>query len=67
MMNLVEHFIVTVHAVEDVTNKFKKKEPSERILAVDLTYNCYGRVKRQVHYFRESEWNQAVDKGYFLA
>lgn len=64
-MNLVEHFIVTVHAVEDVTRKMK--EPSERILAVDLTYNCYGRVERQVRHFRESEWNQAVERGYFLA
>ena len=48
-MNLLEHYIIEIHSVTDITNKYTErtgKELKEPLLDVDLTYDCYGGVKR---------------------
>lgn len=69
-MNLLEHYIKEVHSVVDVTDEFKKHgaiDNSEKMLQVDLTYDCYGQVKRTSRYFYKEEWEESQRDGYFLA
>lgn len=60
-MNMLKHYIVEIHSVKDVTDKFnnaltpylKLKEP---LLEVDLTVNCYGDIRRKVVQFPKSKF-----------
>ena len=69
-MNILEHYIKEIHSAEDVTDLFEEKNgypPHEQLFKVDLTYDCYGLIKREVRYFFKTEWEDAQKKGYFLA
>lgn len=71
-MNMLEHYIVEIHSVKDVTDKFnndltpylKLKEP---LLEVDLTVDCYGDVRRTVVQFPKSKFESIKEKGYYMA
>ena len=65
-MNLLEHYIKEVHFVTDVTNKLAYPT-SEPLYAVDLTYDCYGRIARIPKQFYKSDWEKTVERGYFMA
>lgn len=69
-MNLVEHHIVKVHSVKDISDEFEQNVgflPYEPLIEVDLTYNCYGRITRIPKQFFKSDWEEAVENGYFMA
>lgn len=69
-MNLIEHRIVEIHSVEDVTEQFERKvgiKPREPFFQVDLTHDCYGQVTREKKYFYQTEWEVAKLKGYFMS
>lgn len=69
-MNILEHYIEAVHSVIDVTEQFEKSQgypPLEQLFKVDLTYDCYGLIKRETRFFSKTEWEDAQKKGYFLA
>ena len=69
-MNVLEHYIKEIHSVTDITNKFTEHcgyEPSEPLLKVDLTYNCYGITKRDNMTFWKSNFERAKKQGYFTA
>ena len=69
-MNLLEHYIKEIHGVKDITNKFAEHagyEPGEPLLEVDLTYDCYGRIKRTTELFWKSNFERVKKQGYFLA
>lgn len=60
-MNLLEHYIKEIHSVEWV-------EIGDLILQeVDLTYDCYGVVTREIRRFFPDEWKEAKEQGYFMA
>ena len=68
-MNLLEHYIKEIHSVTDITSKVIERcgyEPSEPLLEVDLTYDCYGVVMRNKRIFRESDFEIAKKQGYFM-
>lgn len=69
-MNLLEHHIIEVHSVNDITNDFTKHcgyIPEEPYLEIDMTYDCYGIVKRCKQRFWKSNWDAVKKQGYFLA
>lgn len=69
-MNLLEHYIKEVHSIEDATHYFEELlgfEPSELIYKIDLTYDCYGHIERDVKFFYKSEWDIVKKDGYFMA
>lgn len=69
-MNLLEHYIEKIYSEKDITLKYMKnmgKIPSEPIIEVDLEYNCYGNIKRNIQIFSESAWKETKEKGYFMA
>lgn len=68
-MNLLEHYIVKIHSVEDVTKEYEEhtgQPASEPLYKVDLTYNCYGSEQRTEQMFWKSDWNKAQLIGYFM-
>ena len=68
-MNLVENYIKKIYSEEDITEEYReqiKKEPSEKLIQVDIEYNCYGSVRRDKMTFIQSMWEEAKRKGYFL-
>lgn len=69
-MNLIEHKIIEVHEVEDVTEQFERRvgiKPHEPLYQVDLTFDCYGQTSRGKLYFFKKEWDMAIYKRCFLA
>lgn len=59
-MNLLEHHIVKIHR-EWETPIFP------HFINVDLTYDCYGSIQRNIIMFRKTDWEEAKKKGVFLA
>lgn len=74
-MNLLEHYIVRIIEVEDVTesyNKFAKEcipgfDLKEPMLEVRLECDCYGRISIRKEIWKESEYKEILKQGYFLA
>lgn len=69
-MNVLEHFIKEIHSVRDITEEFKQRsgsEPTEPLLQVDLTYDCYGIITRESKTFWKSDFERAKKEGYFMA
>ena len=67
-MNVLEHFIKEIHSVRDITEEFKQHsgyEPTEPLLQVDLTYDCYGIITRETKTFWKSDFERAKKEGYF--
>ena len=59
-MNLVKHYIKEIHGI-----KHPEKYPD--LIVVDVTFDCYGIVKRAEHITRKEQWKKDVELGYFLA
>ena len=59
-MNLVKHYIKEIHGI-----KHPEKYPD--LIVVDVTFDCYGIVKRAEHITRKEQWEKDVTLGYFLA
>ena len=69
-MNLLEHYIKEIHNVTNITDHIAKHSgfaPSEPLLQVDLTYDCYGIIERKTMTFTESNWKNIKKTGYFMA
>ena len=69
-MNLLEHYIKEIHNVEDVSDNYEKAighKPKEPLYEVDVTFDCYGVVERDIRFMDKSEFEQAKKQGYFLA
>ena len=59
-MNLVKHYIKEIHGI-----KHPEKYPD--LIVVDVTFDCYGIMKRAEHITSKEQWEKAVTLGYFLA
>lgn len=68
-MNLMEHYIIDVYSVVDVTEELKQHgiDSSEDMLKVDVLYDCYGIKERRCVTMSKSKWEEAKTNGYFLA
>ena len=58
-MNLVEYYIIEIH--DEQVCPFNRD-----FVDVDLTYDCYGTVRRTTKSFRKEVWEKAKEMGYFL-
>ena len=68
-MNLVEHYIVEIYSIEDITKEFEEEtgeKPRGKLFEVDLLYNCYGRKNRTTKIFAERELETTKKRGYYL-
>lgn len=59
-MNLIKNHILEIHSET-------KRHPYSLYIDVDLTYDCYGLIKRDTITFYVPEWEKARKNGYFLA
>ena len=59
-MNLLEHYIIKVHSVEDY-------ESEQNYVLVDLTCNCYGVIQRVFHLTTRQQWEIDKKRGFYLA
>lgn len=68
-MNLLEHYIVNVYEVKDITDEFIANGcvAHETVYVVDLTCDCYGVVTRTKFTVLKSQWEEIQKKGYFMA
>ena len=69
-MNLLEHYVLNVNSVEDITIEAKRKigfMPSEKIYKVDMDTVCYGVKERVVKVFTEKEYMSMKKNGYYMA
>lgn len=74
-MNLVEHLIVKIESLDDVTEKYieyMKEADScftieEKVFKVKLLADCYGHLGYHEMIWRESEFIHYLELGYFMA
>lgn len=59
-MNLLEHYIKEIHGIE-----YPKKYPD--LIVIDVTFDCYGNIKRDEYITTKDQWEKDVERGYFLA
>lgn len=65
-MNVLEHYIIKVHKVTPYRAEWTKELPDKKYVTADITTNCYGVTKRENRVFSQTEWDEAVEKGYYL-
>lgn len=65
-MNMLEQYIKEVHSVTPYTESWMKQYHKD-FLMVDLTVNCYGSLSRSERLFSVDEWEEAKEKGYYMA
>lgn len=69
-MNLVEHYIIEIYDIEDITEKFVKDigyPPVEPMIMVKMRVNCYGNEEDVASTFYLSKWEEIQKQGYYLA
>lgn len=74
-MNLLEHYIEKVIAVEDVTKgweKYMQKEDpnfieTDPMLQITMIINCYGQTEGTTKMFHKSECDKIQEQGYYMA
>ena len=63
-MNLLEHYIIEIHSVKKCEEDWVEED--WEILEVDLTHDCYGRIKRETYYWKKGMFEQIKKQGYFM-
>lgn len=63
---MLEQYIKEVHSVTPYTESWTKQYGKD-FLMVDLTVNCYGSLSRNERLFSVDEWEEAKEKGYYMA
>lgn len=68
-MNLLEHYIEKILEIENITNKCPEffdvaKEP---IYQITMIINCYGRKETVEVIWIKSQYEDNIQKGYYLA
>lgn len=69
-MNVVEHWIIKVHNVEDATKEYEEivsRKSEQPVFKIDITVDCYGQKRRKTEYFLKAEWDKALEQGFYLA
>ena len=59
-MNLLEHYIKEVHGI-------KESSARPEWIEVDVTTDCWGDVRRTTHITTKKQWEQDLERGYFMA
>lgn len=65
-MNLLEHYIIEVHSIVDLTHKVTCIKSDTKYLEVDVSYDCYGIVERNKLILTQDEWDYILERGYFM-
>lgn len=69
-MNILEHYIEKIYSKKDITEEYRKKvnnSITEKYYVVDIKYDCYGSISRDKKIMSKSEYNDMIEKGYFMA
>ncbi|MDW8515076.1 hypothetical protein RIB56_02945 [Priestia flexa] len=66
-MNILENHIVEVHNEEPYDEYWIKEFYPKTFVKVDMTIDCYGRVKRDTNIFETEDWKKIKKQGYFMA
>lgn len=69
-MNLLEHYIKEVYSEKDITKEFEEKvgrKPVDPMVEVKMRVDCYGRVEDTTQIFFLPKWQEAQQKGYYMA
>ena len=69
-MNVLEHYIIEVHVVKDITALYESKtceQAKEPLLEVTMLIDCYGSKSDVRKHFYKSEWERVKEQGYYMA
>lgn len=66
-MNLLEHYIRKVIFVEPCTEEWVKEFPDRELLEVTVTYDCYGVIETRTYIWSREQYEDIIEKGYFMA
>ncbi len=66
-MNLLEQYIKEIHSEVPYEAEWMSKFPDKKFVKVDVTTDCYGRLKRAKHIFDTKEWARYKTQGYWMA
>lgn len=65
-MNLLEICIEEIHSEKPYVSDWTVEFPDRRFVEVDVTTDCYGRVKRETRIFNTREWEKYKRQGFWL-
>lgn len=67
-MNLLEHYIKEIHSVRKCEEEWTKDDyfKDEEYVEVDLTYDCYGSIKRTIRCWEKEYFEHIKEQGYFM-
>lgn len=67
-MNLLENYLVEVIKVEPCEEDWTKEEwaKDKEWIWVTATFNCYGNKTTNRSIYSKEEWQDIIDKGYYM-
>ncbi|AII27938.1 hypothetical protein LD13_gp037 [Bacillus phage Bobb] len=65
-MPILKYCIIKVHSVTPYRAEWTKEIVDNKFVTADITTGCYGTFKRESRVFSQTEWDEAVKKGYYL-
>lgn len=68
-LNSLEHYLVEVIKIEPFTNKDWSNEPwakGKEFILVTAKFNCYGNISTDTSVYSTTEWQEIVDRGYYI-
>ena len=68
-MNLLENYLVEVIKIEPFTDEDWSNEPwtkGKEFIWVTASFNCYGNISTYRRVYSTNEWQEIVDRGYYL-
>lgn len=69
-MNLLEHNIVKVYSVDDITKEAEENlgyTQREQRVRVIMRVDCYGQEEDAVKIFYKTEWEKVREQGNYMA
>lgn len=68
-MNLLENYLVEVIKIEPFTDEDWSNEPwakGKEFIWVTASFNCYGNISTHRRVYSTVEWQEIVDRGYYM-
>lgn len=68
-MNLLENYLVEVIKIEPFTDEDWSDEPwakGKEFIWVTASFNCYGNISTYRRVYSTIEWQEIVDRGYYM-
>ena len=68
-MNLLENYLVNVIKIEPFTDEDRSNEPwvnGKELIRVTASFDCYGNISTYRRVYSTIEWQEIVDRGYYM-